>query len=192
MIGHIYITTNIIDGKQYIGQTHRIKDSNKYMGSGNIIKAIIKKYGKNVLHKEILKDNIKCITALNLYEKIFIKKHNTISPNGYNLAIGGNGCMVKPKLEEINKRISDKLKGHNVSDETRKRISHNTKLAMSNPEIIKRLSNAKKGKPPHNKGIPHSEKSKQLNREKHIGKIPWNKGLKTGKGQKEFRKVTIL
>ena len=26
----------------------------------------------------------------------------------------------------------------------------------------------------------------------YIGQIPWNKGLKTGKGQKEFRKVTIL
>ena len=36
------------------------------------------------------------------------------------------------------------------------------------------------GKPSHMKGKHHTEKAKEKNRIAHLGKIPWNKGIKTG------------
>jgi hypothetical protein len=48
----IYITTNLINNKKYIGAD---KNNNpKYLGSGLIIKLAIKKYGKNNLQKMAL------------------------------------------------------------------------------------------------------------------------------------------
>jgi hypothetical protein len=44
-IGYIYITTNKLNGKRYIGQ-HQSKDWDyKYFGSGIYLKRAIKKYG---------------------------------------------------------------------------------------------------------------------------------------------------
>jgi len=48
----VYLTTNLINGKKYIGM-----DSNnnpKYIGSGTLILKAIKKYGKENFKKEIL------------------------------------------------------------------------------------------------------------------------------------------
>jgi hypothetical protein len=43
--GIIYLTTNQINGKIYIGQTSINKHG--YIGSGKLLKKAIKKYGKN-------------------------------------------------------------------------------------------------------------------------------------------------
>lgn len=42
--GFIYITTNLINGKKYIGQKKGYNDT--YLGSGKILKLAIKKYGR--------------------------------------------------------------------------------------------------------------------------------------------------
>ena len=45
--GYIYLTTNLINGKRYVGQTTINKSLNKnYLGSGNLIVQAIQKYGK--------------------------------------------------------------------------------------------------------------------------------------------------
>lgn len=86
---YIYKITNLVNGKVYIGQH---KDYSKivdnYLGSGSIIKSAIKKYGKENFEKKILEyctnDNV------NDREIYWIKKYNSLVPNGYNITKGGD------------------------------------------------------------------------------------------------------
>ena len=53
---YVYETTNLINGKKYIGK-RSCKcpiEEDKYIGSGTILKVAIKKYGKENFKKEIL------------------------------------------------------------------------------------------------------------------------------------------
>lgn len=83
----IYKTTNLIDGKIYVGQ-----DSNNnpnYLGSGLKIKRAIKKYGKVNFKKEVLEE-CKNVSELNEREVYWIAKLGTTNRKiGYNISIGG-------------------------------------------------------------------------------------------------------
>lgn len=83
----IYKTTNLINGKFYIGKD--VKNKNSYLGSGKILKDAIKKYGKENFKKEIL-EICDSLETLSEREKFWIKelKANEI---GYNIAEGGTG-----------------------------------------------------------------------------------------------------
>lgn len=87
---YIYITTNKINGKKYIGQ-HKGKPEDGYLGSGtNIIKAI-NKYGKENFSKKIL---CFCETReeADAKEKYYIEYYNAVDDNNfYNLSEGGTG-----------------------------------------------------------------------------------------------------
>jgi hypothetical protein len=52
----IYITTNLINGKQYIGL--HSKNNKSYLGAGTLLLKAIKKYGKENFSKEILKEMV--------------------------------------------------------------------------------------------------------------------------------------
>ena len=86
----IYRTTNLINGKFYIGKhvTKRIDDG--YLGSGVALKAAIKKYGRENFKREIL---LECCSPeeLNEQEKSIVTKDFVASPSTYNLTVGGSG-----------------------------------------------------------------------------------------------------
>jgi group I intron endonuclease len=107
--GEIYLITNIIDNKLYVGQTrsHRMnKDKYRPFGSigrfkDHISEAInntkkyqcvylnnaIRKYGSDKFKIELIE---KCeVKDLDKKEQYYISKYNTLFPNGYNLTIGG-------------------------------------------------------------------------------------------------------
>ena len=86
----IYITTNKVNGKKYIGQ-HTGSLNDEYVGSGELLKRAIKKHGKENFVREILaiaEDK----EALDVLEKYYIEKHNAIANSlFYNLTEGGTG-----------------------------------------------------------------------------------------------------
>ncbi len=83
----IYKTTNLINGKFYIGKD--VKNNPNYLGSGKLIKQSIKKYGRSNFVKEILEICFS-LQELNEKEKFWINKLNAIE-SGYNLTEGGSG-----------------------------------------------------------------------------------------------------
>ena len=97
--GYIYITTNNINGKRYIGQRFSKKCksvydffNDPYLGSGTIIKAAIAKYGRDNFTKEIVQI---CYSKeeLNQAEKDWIAKYEANSNTNlgfYNIGAGGN------------------------------------------------------------------------------------------------------
>jgi len=91
----IYKTTNLTNGKIYIGQDSN--DNPEYFGSGLILYKAIKKYGKENLIKEILEccDSKK---QLNEQEKYWIKYYNSTNKKiGYNISKGGTGGKLVEK-----------------------------------------------------------------------------------------------
>ena len=86
---YIYIITNTLDGKIYIGQHTSNKLNDNYFGSGLRIKRAIKKYGKENFTKEILAYT-DTQESLNWLEKYYIRKYKAQNPEiGYNIAFGG-------------------------------------------------------------------------------------------------------
>ena len=127
--GYIYITTNLINGKRYVGQKKIDHNSKGYLGSGVLLRKAIKKYGKeNFVIEEI--DTANTQEELNKKEQYWIKYYDSVI-NGYNETdaiskCGGN--TYQSKTEEEMKIIKDKIR--------------QTKIGSKNPmaKKIKRIN----------------------------------------------------
>lgn len=113
---YIYITTNLINNKKYIGQrncpenTTPQKDS--YLGSGILLLAAIKKYGRNNFKKEIIKI---CQThkEADLIEIGLINYYSAAeTENFYNINPGGQFYR-----SENHKKTTQKLMSNYYSDD---------------------------------------------------------------------------
>ena len=124
----VYKTTNLINGKVYIGKDRN--NNPKYLGSGILLQKAINKYGKENFIKETLfeSNNEDVINEVEKYQISNYKKTHEC----YNLAEGGNGgyTMKHSSISEYNKwksNLSKAAKGRIVSNETRKKISDSNK-----------------------------------------------------------------
>ena len=99
---YIYITTNLINDKKYIGQ-HYGELNDSYFGSGTLIKEALKKYGKKNFKKEIL-EVCSSYEELNIAERKWINYYNAVeNVQFYNIAQGGfnsNPCAGRTLEEE--------------------------------------------------------------------------------------------
>ncbi len=142
-IGYVYLTTNLANGKQYVGQHLSDGFDTKYKGSGTYIKNAINKYGWDHFKCEIV---CWCSTQtqLNAAEDNYIKLLGTMYPNGYNLKEGGgaNGKYSK----EARKNMSEAHKGFKHTEETRKKQSEAHKGHLTSAETRKKISEKEKGK----------------------------------------------
>lgn len=109
----IYKTTNLINGKIYVG-----KDStnNKYyLGGGKLLKQAIKKYGRNNFVKETL-ETCSSIDELNLKEKFWIDKFNSRNSKiGYNILVGGEISPMENNTHSNKTKIKMSLNHVDVS-----------------------------------------------------------------------------
>jgi group I intron endonuclease len=107
----IYKTTNIINGKIYIGQDSH--NNPNYLGSGTVLHKAIEKYGYKNFVKEIL-EHCNSINELNEREVFWIAKFNSRDRNiGYNIAYGGDAFWTNcHHTNETRKQIGEHLKGN--------------------------------------------------------------------------------
>jgi group I intron endonuclease len=113
----IYLTTNKINNKKYVGYCTRNDDS--YMGSGKLIKAALNKYGKDNFERIILEE-CNSIEELSLAEKRWINHYDAVnSDEFYNLSEGGYGgnpdtvkrywdSMTAEERKERNKYVKER------------------------------------------------------------------------------------
>lgn len=125
--GYVYITTNLINGKKYIGQKASPIFVESYKGSGTLICKALKKYGFENFETKVLEW---CFNQeeLDKSERRFIEQYDAInSEDFYNLACGGslgNARKGSRISEEGRKNIS---KGHlreNLSEKARENMSN--------------------------------------------------------------------
>lgn len=83
----IYKTTNLVNGKFYIGKHKTTNLNDGYLGSGKLLKRAIQKYGTENFHREIL-HVCESEKQMNALEKILVVPDVEIN---YNLCDGGQG-----------------------------------------------------------------------------------------------------
>ena len=116
MYGFVYMTTNNINGKKYIGQRKFTSGWERYIGSGKLITAAIKKYGKKNFTRIILAiaNSKEELDELEIY---YINMYNaTKSKEFYNIASGGHNAnnmagKSEYEIENFKKIQSDNKKG---------------------------------------------------------------------------------
>jgi group I intron endonuclease len=184
---YVYLTTNIVNGKGYVGQHVSDDKNNKYLGSGILINKAIQKYGKNNFAKEII-EYCTSEKQLNEQEEYWIKEKHTLTPNGYNISESGYGNGTRG-VEPWNKGK------HGIySDETIERMTRKLKLInVKGCEGHPRSEKCKRKIGDKNKinslgekngmfGRHHSQESRDKMSKNMKGRIPWNKGKKIKKG----------
>ena len=128
----VYVITNTLNGKKYVGVTKNMSSRMRSHASHTIptkaaIKNAIKKHGREYFTMEMLEEGSQdyCYER----EPYWIKTLNTLKPSGYNVCTGGRGAKG--------------LTGENNGMFGRKGVLH--------PHF---------GKPGYRAGIPHTEQSR--------------------------------
>ena len=107
----VYMTSNLVNNRSYVGWhlTNNIDDG--YVGSGKILRKAISKYGKENFKTSIL-ENIK-IEEWKEKEIYWINEKKThVSLGGYNLTLGGEGSLGRIASPET----CEKLRLANLGD----------------------------------------------------------------------------
>lgn len=125
MYGYIYETTNIVNGKKYIGQhTSNIFDE-KYKGSGRSFKKALAYWGDNNFKTRII-EQCNNQDELNEREIYWIENLRNQLPSNmiYNISSGGLGNNgVKHLSEDHKRKIGDANRGRKLSEKSRANMS---------------------------------------------------------------------
>lgn len=161
----IYLVTNTVNGKQYVGQTISTLAQRKkchYSNAKNnvnnfVFYRAIRKYGKDSFTWKVVAD---CpnMETLNLAEKIYIYILNTIAPVGYNLMSGGNNS--KHSEESIEKMKEAKVGENNPMFGKTEENNPNYGKKLSE-ETIQKISESQSGENNPMFGKEHSEETKR-------------------------------
>lgn len=182
MYGYIYLTTNLINNKKYIGRHKTQVFDNYYKGSGHIIKEAIKKYGRENFKCEVL-EWCETLEAAHEREHYWVKHFNAVEdPTFYNLTEGGCGPLEVP--EDVKERL-------------RKAFTGDLNPAKR-PEVRKKISEGKHGKknpmygkhPKHT--IEHNKKISQANKGKKVSLETRLKLSKVHLGKPSPQRLKIL
>lgn len=183
----LYKTTNLINGKTYIGihKTNNLNDG--YLGSGIALLEAFEKYGKENFNREII-EFCNSYDELLIRESFYVDEDWVRDKTNYNLKTGGQSSGILS--EESKNKISNSLrdgyssgrlkpttywKGKSITDD------HRDKISLTLIERYNNVEHHLKGVEPWNKGLKGAQEG-------------WNKGLKLGpmtEEEKEKRSKTL-
>lgn len=163
----IYKTTNLVNGKQYIGRDSR--NRNGYLGSGSLLKKAMRKYGKENFKKEILEvcsSHEELIERESYWLNYYDAGNNPDFYNMHNLSAGSGkgqprGCRGEKHY----------LYGKSIPPETRKKMGE-SRSGERNP-----MYGIRGEKNPNYGRKPSDETKRKLAESKFDAKNPNFKGL---------------
>ena len=143
----IYKHTCSINGKSYIGQTKqyekRCDQHSKPYSRCTAFRNAIQKHGWHNFQSLVLADGL-TLDEANTLEERFIREHNTVSPYGYNLALGGRNHACHPDT-----RAKLSARPHvPITEETRQKLIAARRARPPHSEETKRkIGDARRGRP---------------------------------------------
>jgi group I intron endonuclease len=164
--GTIYKITNNANGKAYYGQTRqppnrRWSQHKQAAKKGNkmILYDAMRKHGVEQFIFEIV---CKCdsLEELNNKECEYILTNNTLAPNGYNAAKGGDNYEKTP---ETCKKISESNKGRIITPEWRENMAKARRGKKISEETREKMKQSQKGR-------IITEEAKEKLRQQNLGK----------------------
>lgn len=170
----VYLRTNLVNGKQYVGQTSNMKQRERqwrnlttYYANAELTKDR-DKYGIENFKFEILVETKTREEAWE-FEKKYIDEKNTLHPNGYNKTTGGGkGYKFQEEIAKQRSKSGEKSYwfGKKFSDEHKQKIANKNRGKKRSDEFKKHMSEITKGEKNHSFGTKHTDEWKE-----HMSKI---------------------
>ena len=177
-MGYIYKITNTVNNKAYIGQTKQDDPNKRWKGHISAIKydngcplltAAFKKHGVDKFKFDVI---IICFDEdVCKFEKEYVRKYNTLAPNGYNAVDGGE--------------VGGMFKGKHHSEESKAKMAAKSTEYFKDPEI--RKANGKK----ISAALKNSEKWKTAVKEGRVGTVNMKNRMNTEMSEEIKEKISI-
>lgn len=133
---YIYLITNLINNKKYVGQTIKNpsvrwrQHNNESKVPKYVIHFAMRKHSIDNFQFEVIDESAFNLDELNDLEEFYVSFYDTFKGHGYNSTSGGEHYLMS---EEAKQKISDVNKGNTYwlgrkhSEETKKKMSENMK-----------------------------------------------------------------
>jgi len=112
MYGYVYLTTNLVNGKLYVGQRKGSFDPS-YLGSGVLLRRAVAKHGREAFKVEVLAET-DSMEELNSLEVDFIDFFCAVKdPCFYNLTSSSIGHSCEDRIEKLRRYARSRPESHN-------------------------------------------------------------------------------
>lgn len=147
---HIYLITNSVNGKRYVGITTRTPERRwlehldaAQRGRRYAMPSAIRKYGATAFQIETLEVCPDVATGL-IREQFWIEALGTMVPLGYNTTAGGRGVLRMAVSEETRAKQAAAIRGRKHSEASRARMRQ---IARQRPaEHLQKIAAAMRGR----------------------------------------------
>ena len=163
----IYLVTNTINGKRYVGQTNQRLSSRwwSHVNRANCraLYSAIHKYGEKNFSVEVLCE-VPTKELANEFEQEYIVRYFTLAPNGYNILSGGNErpLMGEKQKEGLRERmVGNKIRfGTSLTEEAKQKLRLSNLGKTLSQEHRRKISAAHKGLRPTQESRERMRKAK--------------------------------